>query len=68
MEKFWLGIIFCVISAVGVFLYIRYGKHEVKDCSNCKFNDGENCTVGTHYAEQGRYGICMEGELHELKE
>ena len=40
-------------------------KHEKSSCVTCKFNNETHCTVGTHLAEQGKTGICYQGELHE---
>jgi len=36
---------------------------EVKYCSNCKFKHGYTCVVGTYLAEQGKTGMCYQGEL-----
>lgn len=41
--------------------------HE-NSCTTCRFNDGTNCYVGTHYAEKGETGICYNGELWEKPE
>ncbi len=38
------------------------------NCKSCKFNDGLNCSVGTHYAKHhGTNAICFEGELWEKR-
>lgn len=39
----------------------------IKNCMNCKFNDGYNCTVGTYYANKGINTNCIEGELWQNK-
>ena len=38
-----------------------------KNCTTCRFNDGVFCNVGTHYAEMGKTGLCIQGELWEKK-
>lgn len=40
---------------------------EKQTCKNCKFNNEQYCTVGTHYAEKGLNKFCYEGELWEGK-
>lgn len=37
----------------------------VKNCTTCKHNDGYRCTVGSYLAEQGKSGICYDGNLWE---
>jgi len=39
-------------------------------CTKCRFAGGKygNCTVGTHYAEQGLDKFCVQGELWEAKD
>lgn len=44
----------------------KWGAHG--KCSTCHFNCGENCDVGTFYAEQGKTGLCIQGELWKKKE
>lgn len=43
-------------------------KEPVKNCSNCVFNNGMNCTVGSYLADKGKTGICYEGELWKSEE
>ncbi len=31
-------------------------------CTNCKFNMGFNCVIGTFYAQQSKDVKCREGE------
>jgi hypothetical protein len=39
---------------------------EVKNCTNCRFNNEEiGCFVGTYYAAKGLKAICYQGELWE---
>ena len=41
---------------------------EVKNCTNCRFNNEEiGCFVGTYYAAKGLKAICYQGELWEQK-
>jgi hypothetical protein len=51
----------CNISNIDYF--------NVRKCTTCRFNNGDNCTVGTYYAvEKGLNGICYEGELWKVTE
>lgn len=36
-----------------------------KKCTTCKFNDGTDCVVGSHYAAKSTSAVCYEGELWE---
>ena len=41
---------------------------EKQNCLTCKFNKGLYCNVGSYLAEQGKTGVCYEGELWQSKE
>ena len=46
------------------YLFKKEPVKPIRTCKTCRFNGGENCTVGSHYAEQGiRVNACYEGEL-----
>ena len=34
-------------------------------CTKCKYNVKDACIVGTVYANQGRYALCVKGEYWE---
>ena len=70
----WLLVAYGVagIFLFGVYLVLKsYSmKKPVKPvkrntCTTCRFNDGSYCTVGTYLAEQGKKGICYDGNLWE---
>jgi len=49
-------------------IFHKRNKKKTNTCITCKFNeDGNHCTVGTHYAEKGLSAVCYEGELWEKK-
>jgi hypothetical protein len=49
---------------------VSVASSDVGKCTTCRFNNGkyDNCTTGTHWAEQGLNRICYEGELWEATE
>lgn len=49
-------------------IFSKKVKDEVKqNCLTCKFNTGDNCTVGSDLARQGIVGYCYAGELWKSK-
>lgn len=50
-------------SIVGIFTRPT----DVGNCMKCRYNVGDNCFVGMHYAKQGKSKFCINGELWETK-
>lgn len=66
-----LFLIGVILSYMGVVQLDNDNTVEVQfndeSCGNCRFG-GDNCTVGTYLAEQGKNGVCYEGELWQSKD